>query len=400
MPPMHSSDDGERSRWRELQFAGWPELCAFSDTCRSTLPVGGLYEDLEYTAVAHGWPDKPLLVLAHETDGRLDGLCAFTVDHLPLAFAVGPVVLMRRRTRRYHLFQGPVLASQDDDTATSSCFAHLAGQMPADAAAFAFAVPVESRLYAQLTDPRSPIRRLFHVLPWGAEQPSCAIRWQGSVEQFLSTISANSRHDLRRRRKKFLADAAAHGTVRCFQSAAEVDEFLRDGIRISGKTWQKAEHGAGLALDSAYERKIRHAAARNAFLGYILYLDGEPAAFQYCLLFGATCMVEQIGYDPASTRRHHVGSILFFEVLHDFERRRLPVTLIDFSSTATFFKLRTTNTRFQVRNFYLFKRSAAGAALYAGLRCTDALSRGLGRLAERFGIKRSVLPPGVSAAGD
>ena len=89
-----------------------------------------------------------------------------------------------------------------------------------------------------------------------------------------------------------------------------------------------------------------------------------------------------MGYDPAASP-HQPVSILFFHVLEDVEKLKLPVKTIDCLPGVTDFKLRTTNRKERIQNFYLFKKDLAGTALYGSIKLLDGTVKGLRRLADR-----------------
>jgi len=93
--------------------------------------------------------------------------------------------------------------------------------------------------------------------------------------------------------------------------------------------------------------------------------------------------MKQTGYDPAWAERQ-IGSVLFFQVLRDIERIKLPVECLDFMPDVNLFKLRTTNDRRQIRHYYLFKRTFVGTLQFVTLMATDFLSRSLGAVAKRL----------------
>jgi hypothetical protein len=261
--------------------------------------------------------------------------------------------------------------------------------MRPNSVAFLFSVPVASDLHRQLTDRTSPIWRQFFVLPWGREAPYCCVRWDGSLESYLRSIGRKSREDLKRCRRQLFGDEALKCQVKRFASVSDVDIFLRDASQISDQTWQKKELGEGISPGGAAERTIRYGARDGNFCAYILYINERPAAFQYGFICGGRCFMAQAGYDPASSH-YQPGSVLFFELLRDFERRAVPVSCLDFGPHATLFKLRTTNQKHAVRHFYLFRRAGWGAIQYTALRLLNILSRSCGELLEALKLRRKL----------
>ncbi len=368
--------------WRPEAFADEAAFRVFANAARATLPALDMNHDVEWIAAAHGWPHNALLVLADWDEGKVAGLASFIVSNAPLIYALGGFEFFKRKVRQFKLYQGVTSVHGDGERSIGACFTQLAAAMPNSGVVFAGAVPIESELHRQLVDPSSALRRHFHVLAWGKESQHCRIRWEGSVDKYLASIGKKSGKELQRNSKLLLSDPALKCEITCFRTPGEVEVFLRDSIRISDKTYQKKDLGLGISLGGAVERTIRFAVARGGFLGYILYINGEPAAFRYGFVCGRTATMKQTGYDPVWAERQ-IGSVLFFQVLRDFERMKLAVDCLDFMPDINLFKLRTTNDRRQIRHYYLFKRTFIGTVQYATLTATDFLSRSLGALAKR-----------------
>ena len=90
----------------------------------------------------------------------------------------------------------------------------------------------------------------------------------------------------------------------------------------------------------------------------------------------------QAGYDPAWADRQ-IGSVLFFEVLRDFEHIGLRAKWLDLLPGTNLFKLRVANDKRQIRRFYLFSRTPVGTSLFLTLMATDWFSRTVGSLVAR-----------------
>lgn len=368
--------------WQRQAFVDVAALRAFAQDLRTAFPDIDVNHDVEWIAEAHGWPNNELLVLADRAGDRISGAATLLISKAPLVYAVGPFVLLKLSVRQFKLYQGLTCSHGNRARAIGACFDALFESMPEGSVVFAGAVPIGSDLHQQLVDPTSPLRRRFHLLPWGAESQHCRIRWEGSFEKYLASIGKMSRKDLRRSAKALLDDPTVKCEVRRFQSPDDLEVFMRDGISVSDKTYQR-DLGLGISLGGAVERVIRFAASRESFFGYILYINDAPVAFKYGFIWGKTCIMKHTGYDPAWAHRN-VGSVLFSEVLRDFERTKLPADYLDFMPDVNLFKLRTTNDWQRVRHYYLFKRTFLGAVQFVTLMATDFLSRSLGKLARRI----------------
>jgi hypothetical protein len=371
------------AHWQKEEIADPSALRGLADEARVVFSDINTTLDIEWVAVGHDWPKSPMLVLSSRVDGKISGLVGLAISEAPLVYSFGPITFLKPTVAHYKFEQYLVSNHADHAQSIGACFETLFQAMPGGSVVFAGAVPIGSELHRQLLDGASPLRRRFHALAWGGESVHCRTRWEGSVDKYLASIGKKSGKELLRNSKALLGDPALKCEVRRFQSPEELEVFLRDGSSLSDKTWQKQDFGQGIAYGGPVERVLRFAAAEGAFHGYILYIDGVPAAFRYGLKLGNTITMKQIGHDPIWSERQ-IGSVLFLEVMRDFERIKLPVKWLDFTPAISLFKLRTTNDRRKIRHYYLFKRTPLGTLQYVTLRATDWLSRAIGsRLKKR-----------------
>ena len=243
-------------------------------------------------------------------------------------------------------------------------------------------------MFKLLNEAGSPVRRHFHVLPWGDLHQRFKIRWDGSYETYLGTLGQSTRSNMRRVVKKLNANDELKATVRRFQSVADIDDFLKDGEAVSAKTYQM-QLGVGVENDAASGSWFRFAAEKGYFLGHILYLNDQPVAFQYGYIFGGTYLILQIGHDPEWSK-HQVGMVLFAESLVDIEAKKDPINTIDWGSGATMFKERICNIKYDDAYYFLFPRTLRGTLLYHAVRANNALTDGLKALLQRFKVKGRV----------
>jgi hypothetical protein len=383
--------------WRAVPLASRRDLDSLAARTRATLSIGDTHHDVEWICVEHGWPDEPVLVLSDQTDDEVMGLAVFRVQMAPLEYALGPVVFLRWKTRQFCLHQEPTSRRSDRGAAIGTCFEALATAVPRGGVVYLGAVPVGSETHRQLEDRSSAVWRRFFVFPWGKAMPHCGISWNRSVETYLSSISRKTARDLKRRTEALFSDPKLTCEVKRFTSPSDVEIFLRDAVGISDKTYQKKDLGLGLSRGGAAERAIRFAAARGGFLGHVLYIDGQPAAFEYCFIHdGGTCTMKQKGYDPAWAD-YHLGSVLHLQVLYSFERHNVPVSYMDYSAHFNIFKLRTCNEHPPAQSYYLFPRTSTGAMQYALLKAADSLSRSIASLVERLHVR--TIHPGCKTNG-
>lgn len=360
--------------WRREAPKDWEALKKLAAEIRRCFPDLDAIRDLEWLAVGHGWPESELLVMTNRVGEQVTGFAALSVADAQLEYSVGPLVFRRQTVRQISLYQDVAVDDSDRRAATEGCLLALSTIIPPDAVVRVGAVPAGSELYRQLTDANSTARRHFHILPWGEETQHCRIRWSGDFEAYLSSLGKVSRKDLRRNMRVLLGDSSLKCELRRFQTAGDVDAFLQDGIAISDKTYQKRDLGLGLSRDGHVERSIRFAAELGGFFGCILYIDDVPVAFEYGFIWGGVCVMKQAGYDPSWADRN-VGSVLFTMFVRELAGLGIQVRWLDLVPGLNVFKLRVTNEKFPIRNFYVFPRSYIGAVHYFTLAATAWASR-------------------------
>lgn len=350
-----------------LADAGAVARCAAA--VGSRFAITEVNHDVEWLNAGRA-PDEELLVVSAGDEGAPLAFMPVKASSAVIAYTAGRSTILKWNVRQFSVVQGPLTNGPDIRAAYSKILRALARALPANGAVFISAAQCDGPFAALLDDVSAPLLNDFHVFKWGAENWHCKIDWTGKVEAYLASLGADSRRNFKRYEKKLFANSEMRAEVRRFQTPSDIDLFLHDGVKVSDKTYQKSLLGLGLARGGPTERRIRFAAERQGFLGHILYLQGEPAAFHLGYLFGETFFAVQMGYDPSHST-HQPGAVLFFHVLQDVERLRLPVRVIDCLAGVTDFKLRTTNRKERVQNYYLFPRTTRGFATYASLRIAD-----------------------------
>jgi hypothetical protein len=369
--------------WRVKSFANADELRAFAREARGRLALEGIDRDAEWLSISHDWRRGELIVLSDECDAGIVGQAVLSATSEPLEYALGDHVFHARKVPHFSISRGPVSIRPDSRNAIVACLQEAATALPAAAVLSLKAVAVGSDLHAVVEDRASAFRRRFHVLPWGKANPYCRIRWEGTVEAYLESIGKETRRNLKRYAKKLFSDQSLKPTFRRF-GPAEADAFVREVAPLIERTWQRKANV--VQFDDIAVRRIRFAADCRGFLGYILFINDQPAAYRYCFIQGRTAVMFQTGFDPAWAP-HRVSNVLFLEVLADFERSALPVDSLDFLPHVTPFKLHTTNDQRLAQNYYLIRRDLSGTALYASLAATGVASRTAGAVLDRFDLR-------------
>ena len=83
-----------------------------------------------------------------------------------------------------------------------------------------------------------------------------------------------------------------------FVTEQDVTSFLEHAKNISKRTYQWNLLGSGVRPGGALEERLRAAAARGWFQGYVLFAKKQPLAFQVGYIYEGVYLAHEIGYDP------------------------------------------------------------------------------------------------------
>src|SRR3954452_152256 len=136
---------------------------------------------------------------------------------------------------------------------------------------------------------------------------------QGSFEQYLQKFSSKSRWTMRKKVKKYL-ESAGDNAFREYRDPGEMAEFYRHARDVAVKTYQDHLYNASIPRDPAFVLRLQEFAARGAVHGYILFNQGMPAAYSYCLARGDTLTLWYTGFDPQFAQLH-AGTVLTYMLL-------------------------------------------------------------------------------------
>ena len=373
-------------KW-QVQAVDTPEArLALANESRALYPGLGLNQDVEWLGVLSDRPEQRMAVLADREGRDLRGLAAFHIHPSGLTFSLGEVVLFSLKVERFAIDAGPVTSRSPSQPAVDACFSALADMLESENVVFLGGVPKDSDLQAVIDDSSSALRKRFHVVPYGAEYLRCRVRWTGSYDEYLSSLSAKERSKLRRALRRFAEADGLTGEVRRFQHVGDVDGFMAAAVPVSAKTYQHRLLGLGLTDDSTAADEIREAAGRGWFLGHILYVNGEPTAFHYGFVFHKCFYMMAAGYDPAYAQ-NEVGNVLFLEVLKDIEKVGDEIDLMDNLYGGGIYKERTSNIKTPERHYYLIPKSLRGTVVAKSMVAMDEFSPALGALLEKYGVK-------------
>jgi CelD/BcsL family acetyltransferase involved in cellulose biosynthesis len=240
-------------------------------------------------------------------------------------------------------------------------------------------LPLDSLAF-RLASTRPPFLARQHVARTG-------IRWQldlpGSLDEFLQTKSGKHRQTLKRRRNKLERDFAGRLEIRTFQDVADLDEFLAAASKVSATTYQ---HALGVAFGDtpAHRERTRVAMERDWFRSWVLYLDGEPAAFWHGERYAGLFRTGNPGFDPKYDS-YGIGTYLMLRMVDDLCRDP-EVRAIDHGLGDATYKQRYGTASWKEGNVFVFPQTFRGARLNLMLTLATYVVGAARWLAQRAGV--------------
>jgi len=243
-------------------------------------------------------------------------------------------------------------------------------------------IPLDSPLHG-ITSSKVPLHRRDH---FPTVQEYWLLTQLDSFESFLSN-HRNLKKTYRKHGNRLDRLFAGKMEMRCYRHPDELALMLRDSEEVGIITWQR-KHGAPSFLDDEERGKFEFYFSRGWCRSYILYLEGNPVAFQHGIVYQGVFYALTTGYDPAY-RRLGIGGYLLMNVIRDL-CRDVNIHSMDFNVGNDEDKKQYCDSSFKVADIHLF---GPGMRLWAVILLRLAAQGGhhlAKRLAQRFGAYGSL----------
>jgi len=199
-------------------------------------------------------------------------------------------------------------------------------------------------------------------------------------DAYHATLSANTRQGLKRKAKKLgMLD------VRRYREPHEMEAFHRIARGIALTTYQERLMGAGLPDDAAFVARMLADAASGHARGWLLFIDGAPAAYLYCPVRAGVAIYEFVGHDPHFSALSP-GAVLQLEAMRDLAEDP-GVTAFDFTEGEGQHKRAMATGGTACVDVLLLRRTLANRAMVAGLRGFDGAVALAKRAVARAGLQ-------------
>ena len=294
-------------------------------------------------------------VVVLETDGRLRCIAAARLEQLDLPYRIGYRVVFKPHLRSLTVVVSGILGNPDRNS-FDLMFQQLRSDLRTDGADIVLfrQLPVDSDHFAWASSTAFLSRQ--HVVQPGVHRE---LDLPESVDALLQQKSSKTRKKLRALDRRLERDFGPF-EVQSFRDPSQIDGFFAAARAVASKTYQHAL-GVGLADNEATRKRVAVAMEHGWFRGYVLHVQGEPAAFWQGELYRGTFRSGTPGFDPAYAS-YSLGTLLMLRMIDDLCREDGAQTL-DFGFGDAEYKQRFTSRSRDEADVFVFARTARGAWL-------------------------------------
>ncbi len=238
-------------------------------------------------------------------------------------------------------------------------------------------------------DELPPISRIGEYLCYVPLQyQHCYIDLQSTFENYRKQFSSKTRSTINRKIKKFKAYCGGALFWKTYQTEGAMREFFRLAGSVSKKTYQERLLNAGLPETETFIHRTLSLAAEGKVRGYILF-DGErPVSYLYCPVHDDVLIYAYLGYDP-DYMQMSVGTILQWVAVEQmFNEARF--RYFDFTEGQSDHKQFFATHQRQCANIFLVNNNLRNIGVVYGHYLLARISRGLGAVSNRLGLKAKI----------
>ena len=218
------------------------------------------------------------------------------------------------------------------------------------------------------------------------------VRWQlelqPTVDEYLASVSPSTRKAARRTSSRLEREFASRLSIKVFRDASDLDVLLGDIETVASRTYQR-RIGVGFVGHERQRSRLAALAARGWLRGYVLYLDGQPIAFELGELYRNRFDSLAGAYDP-DYGQHRVGAYLLMKAIEDLGAEH--VSVFDFGFGDAEYKSKLAHRRLEEGDLVMYARRPRPIwikfARTTLLEISRAVTAGLTRLALMERIKQ------------
>lgn len=203
-----------------------------------------------------------------------------------------------------------------------------------------------------------------------------------SMEEFLKQRSSKHRYWLRRMQRLLEKESPQEITYRNFKLISDVDIFCAAAEKVASHTYQRGLR-VGFTDNAEARRRLRLAAEKGWFRGYVVFAGTEPLAFWSGRLYHKVMYLDSTGYNPA-WRKYEVGTVLFLKMVEDL--CAAGAEAIDYGIGTSFYKERFGNSSHSEQFISLYAPTLKAKVMRNAEALDAFINRTAKSLLRRFGL--------------
>lgn len=293
-------------------------------------------------------------VLALQEEGHCTAILAGRIEEAKESFALGYLPLGGLRVRRLSLVYGGNMGSIGADEARELVDAVLGllRREKLDFATFSHLREGDCLVTAVRSNRRLMLRDRAR-----ASSMHYRLTIPKTMAEFLARIK-NRRHFAKLQRV-LEKDFPNEIEVRSFSKLEEIPQFARDAELIAASTYHR-QIDAGFRNDKEHGERLKLAASKGLFRGYIMYVQGQPKAYWCGVIFADVLYLAYTGYDP-KMRKYELGTLLFLHLLEKACGTQLRA--VDFGFGDALYKQRFADENWREETVFLYAPTFRGAMI-------------------------------------
>jgi hypothetical protein len=158
------------------------------------------------------------------------------------------------------------------------------------------------------------------------------VDFSGSFDEYLRKFSNKSRNTLKRKIKKSVRHHKSPELAQ-YRLPSEILTFRKIAIEISHRSY-KNEIGWGFEESDRFARQLETDASMNRVRGFVLMLDGQPAAYVFCRIECDVIVYKHLAYDAQFAERSP-GTVLLYLMLEQLFKEQ-EFRILDFDGMEYF----------------------------------------------------------------
>jgi CelD/BcsL family acetyltransferase involved in cellulose biosynthesis len=295
-------------------------------------------------------------VVAIYRNGRPDAILVGRLENARIQPKIGYLRLPAVPTRLLNFAHGCLLGNcsgeNADELVRAAVLALQSGE--ADAALFD-RIPVGSEMYSHASTVPGWLMR-DHVI---RSEPHSSMALAPTIDQVFAAFSSGLRAEVRRKKRKIVADFGDHVKISCYFDESELEGVLPQVEEIAKKTYQRALR-VGFENSEGMLQRLRLCARLGWLRVFLLTIENKPCAFWIGTVYDGAFYSDFNGYDP-SYRDYSLGTFLLMSMIEDF--CNAGVRAVDFGFGQAEYKDRFSNCRSTESSVYIFSTRLRGMEL-------------------------------------